>query len=530
MVSPANRPQSARALSLPYRFFRAFFRFLTSIWFREVNVVDDEFIADEAGVLFISWHPNGLIDPMLMTAKLPQRVTTLVSHRLFKLPLVSLPFRTAGVVPLTAAVTPFNRRTSSETSSDVLSAAAATLANGGSVLMFPEEKTHAEASVQSIRSGAARLFLEALRRAQAQGLPSPRLVPVGLHYSDSNRFRERAAIVLERSMGFPQPPAEGDEASDKAWVNELTAAIGVELQRANLAKSTWRERTLIWKARSMVQAEKQRQSGEQLRPLSYAESVLGARRLRAGWEYFAVHDPTAADELVHDCEAHFDALERRNLRPYDVDSKPEKLTFSGFSRLVASWLWSVVWMFGLVTWGAILGNYVPYKFQSLLEKITRRAKVDDSLQGSIKVLSSVVVFPLWWLALTTAFVWLLLDPNSPVSIAMASHNVLQYVTMLPAAGAFIFFMLFWPLTARAHMKLYARFVRSTRRLRQWRSWQDIDHQWEHLSATQGRLAERLVALGAGLVLPGDPDWEDPPPGKDDAAVVRPRSTAEVAER
>ena len=32
-----------------------------------------------------------------------------------------------------------------------------------------------------------------------------------------------------------------------------------------------------------------------------------------------------------------------------------------------------------------------------------------------------------------------------------------------------------------------------------------------------------------MVLPGDPDWEDPPLGKDDAAVVRHRSTAEVAE-
>jgi len=530
MVSPANRPPPASALSLPYRIFRAFFRFLTSIWFREVNVVDDEFISDEAGALFISWHPNGLIDPMLMTAKLPQRVTTLVSHRLFKLPLVSLPFRAAGVVPLTAAAMPFSRRTSSEISSDVLSAAATTLANGGSVLMFPEEKTHAEASVQSIRSGAARLLLEAVRKAQEQGLPPPRLVPVGLHYSDSHRFRERAAIVLERNMVFPNPPEEPDEGADKAWVTDLTSAIGVELQRANLAKSTWRERMLIWKARSMVQAEKQRQSGEELRPLSYAESVLGARRLRAGWEYLAVHDAAAAGELVQDCEAHFDELERRNLRPHDVDSRPEKLTFSGFFRILISWLWSVAWMFGLVTWGAILGNYVPYKFQSLLEKITRRANVDDSLQGSIKVLSSVLVFPIWWLALTTTFVWLLLDPNSPVSVAMASHEVLQYVTMLPAVGAFVFFMLFWPLTARAHMKLYARFVRSTRRLRQWRSWQDVEHQWGQLSATQGRLAERLVALGAGLVLPGDPDWEDPPLGKDDAAVVRQRSTAEVAER
>src|SRR6056300_1402353 len=520
MVSPANRPQSANALSLPYRFFRAFFRFLTSIWFREVNVVDDEFLDDEAGVLFISWHPNGLIDPMLMTAKLPQRVTTLVSHRLFKIPFISLPFRAAGVVPLTAAGAPFSRRSSSATSSAVLSSTGKHLARGGCVLMFPEEQTHAEATVQSVRSGAARLFLAALRVAQEQGHPPPRLVPVGLHYSNSSRFRERAAIVLERRMTPPDPPPKGDEVAEKAWVNNLTSAIGVELQRANLAKSSWRERTLIWKARSVVEAEKRRQSGEDPHPSSYAEAVLGARRLRAGWEYMAEHDAEAADELVNDCESHFDELDRRHLRPHDVDARPDRLTLSQFARLVGSWIWAVVWMFGLVTWGAILGNYLPYKFQSLLEKITRRAEVDDSLQGSIKVLSSVLVFPLWWLSLTIGLVWVLLDPNSPVSIAMASHQALQYVTMLPPLGAFVFFMLFWPFTARAHMKLYARFVRSSRRLRQWRDWQDADHQWERLSTTQHRLAERLVGLGAGMVLPGDPDWVDPLPGQDDASAVR----------
>ena len=91
-----------RSAPLVYRVFRAFFRFLTSIWFREVNLVDDEHIADEAGALFITWHPNGLIDPMLMTAQLPGKVSTLVQHQLFKIPFVGWLFRQAGVIPIGA--------------------------------------------------------------------------------------------------------------------------------------------------------------------------------------------------------------------------------------------------------------------------------------------------------------------------------------------------------------------------------------------------------------------------------------------
>jgi len=52
---------------LSYRLVRRFYRFLTNVWFREITVVDQENIPEEGGVLYITWHPSGLIDPMLMT-------------------------------------------------------------------------------------------------------------------------------------------------------------------------------------------------------------------------------------------------------------------------------------------------------------------------------------------------------------------------------------------------------------------------------------------------------------------------------
>ena len=30
--------------------------FLTNIWFREINIVDDENLPNEGGILYITWH------------------------------------------------------------------------------------------------------------------------------------------------------------------------------------------------------------------------------------------------------------------------------------------------------------------------------------------------------------------------------------------------------------------------------------------------------------------------------------------
>ena len=520
-----ERAKGASAPRLPvlYRLFRSFFRFLTNVWFREVSMVDDEGPKDDAGVLFVTWHPNGLVDPMLMTARLEGRLTTLVHHRLFAFPGVGWLFRSAGVVPIGMTDRVGLNLGGNLATSTVLATTATTLANGGRVLMFPEEATHGRASVQNVRSGAARLLLTACREAEASGRPLPHVVPVGLHYSDSSRFRERAAIVLDRPMSLPCLPEGTAEADDRRWVLEVTQAIGVELQRANLAKTTWEERTLIWKGRSLVQAEKGRQQGQRMERHDYATSLLAARRLRAGWEFMRRHDPSVADALADRCRSHFDDLESRSLTPYDVDARPETVTARGAARAMASWSWAVVWMFGLMTWGAMLGNYTPYKFQALLERWTRRAGVDDTLQGSIKVLSSVVVFPVWWLSLSLAITWVLLDISSPVYQAFSTHQLLYYLTLLPPLGVAVVLMLFWPLSARAHMGLYARLVRATRSVRRWLAWRDESNDWDELVNTQRELAGALVALGSGLVLPGDPEWQDPPSGRDDADVVQRRS-------
>ena len=100
MVSVNEASVSTPKPPLSYRLCRRFYRFLTNIWFREINIVDDENLPKEGGLLYITWHPSGLIDPMLMTSVLPGQLTTVAKHTLFRIPVLGRLLRASSVVPI----------------------------------------------------------------------------------------------------------------------------------------------------------------------------------------------------------------------------------------------------------------------------------------------------------------------------------------------------------------------------------------------------------------------------------------------
>ena len=205
-----ERGAGSRATSskppVSYRIVRRFYRFLTGVWFREVNVVDDEHLPPEGGRLYITWHPSGLIDPMLMTAVLPGQLITVAKHTLFRVPLLGRLLSFSGVVPVERANDTNDPEGARQRNASRLATLASNLAQGKDVLIFPEGSTHSDSDVRRVRSGAARILLAAVREADSAGHPRPSVIPVGLHYSETQRFRERAAVVIERTMSFPAPP------------------------------------------------------------------------------------------------------------------------------------------------------------------------------------------------------------------------------------------------------------------------------------------------------------------------------------
>jgi len=197
-------------------------------WFYgEITITDRERIP-ERGPLFIAVnHQNALVDSLIAGWVVPRRVTMTAKATLTKNPLIAILFRMLGVVPL--------RRTSDErTESGSQSAPDRTrngeafreilrvLARGGSVLIFPEGKSHNAAGLEPLKSGLARLALSARHDRSIKGV---RILPLGLVFEDKGIPGSRVGVHIGEVIDM-------DEWSDRDHA-ALTAEIFRRLRRVS---------------------------------------------------------------------------------------------------------------------------------------------------------------------------------------------------------------------------------------------------------------------------------------------------------
>ena len=451
-----------------------FSRVLMSTWFREITIIDIENLPKDRGCVVVSWNDGGLFDKMLTQSLLPLEQ-----------------------ISINGQIDDQNE----------LNELAAQIATGKSIVVFPGNESNLHSDKESTRNFVAKLALEASKIAEGK---KPVIIPLGVHYSKGHYFRERVALTIER-------PIEISGTTD-----ELSEVISGELSRASLSRDEWQDRELIWKARSIIQAERSRQNPDLEKITTYGDGVLGARRVRAAWEWLAKNDTAKCSMLESRTKEHMSVLQNLDLRPHHVDERPQSVTNKGFARSIFLWLFAWSFMLGFVTFSAIIGSFPPFLLVVLVDRwIGNKMKEID--RGALKLYSAVVIYPIWWIIAAGAFTWALLSDSSPVSNFSDYSVILEFLFSLPAVLIFPIMLWWMPTAGKLQIKLYTKGKSSWRRMRLWAKWRNPSFDWDFLCSTQRKLASDLVQIGDGLVLPGDEDWKDPKPGKDDYTAVRLRA-------
>ena len=86
--------------SLLNRLFKRFNSSLMSVWFRRIEVIDNQNIPPKGGIIYVSWHPSGIIDPLILHSSLPGKVSVATSHNLLKVPVLGRILKSGGLVPI----------------------------------------------------------------------------------------------------------------------------------------------------------------------------------------------------------------------------------------------------------------------------------------------------------------------------------------------------------------------------------------------------------------------------------------------
>jgi 1-acyl-sn-glycerol-3-phosphate acyltransferase len=155
-------------------------------WFyAEIRVVGKERIPARGPLLIAVNHQNALVDSLIAGWVVPRRIAMTAKATLADNPLLALVFRMLQVVPLRRVSdearksngAPFDRSRNREAFREIIDL----LKQNGAVLIFPEGKSHNKFGLEPLKTGMARLALQARDECAVTGL---RILPLGLVFEN----------------------------------------------------------------------------------------------------------------------------------------------------------------------------------------------------------------------------------------------------------------------------------------------------------------------------------------------------------
>ncbi len=155
-------------------------------WFySDIRIVGEEKIPASGPLLIAVNHQNALVDSLIVGWLVPRRIAMTAKATLTDNPFIAILFRILHVVPLRrvsdearkSSGLPVDRSRNAEAFKEILNL----LRRNGAVLIFPEGKSHNEAGLEPLKTGLARLALQARDESAIRGL---KILPLGLVFED----------------------------------------------------------------------------------------------------------------------------------------------------------------------------------------------------------------------------------------------------------------------------------------------------------------------------------------------------------
>lgn len=210
-------------------------------YYRDIKVVGSERIPRSGPVILAANHPNALVDALVATSVVPRRIRLTGKATLFENPFLAALLGAAGVVPLrrmsderkrlagAPQAPPSGEHPAAVTrNTESFRALGDVLAAGGAILIFPEGRSHSEPSLAPLKTGVARIAIEARDARKVRGLL---IAPIGLVFERKERPRTRVLVQVGPTISvdeFLESRTAGGE------VEALTARVEAGLRDVTL--------------------------------------------------------------------------------------------------------------------------------------------------------------------------------------------------------------------------------------------------------------------------------------------------------
>lgn len=329
------------------------------------TIIHPERLRFDYPAIVVSNHPNTLLDPLNVAARVKKVVFFLANAGLFSSGFGNWFFNTFYCIPVQRPQDKGGKRGVSNEES--FARAADHLTEGGVLFIAPEGTSEMERRLRPIKTGTARISLITERRNDFQlGMA---IVPVGLTYAAPDRCGSRLVVHVGEPI-FPQTYREAYEAQPIETARQLTDDLEERLRGLLIDTLDEEEDQRLRQLEAMLQSQQ---------PLAGAARFQREQRLLQRIRASAQSSwPLLLDQY------------RKALRDHELIDRAvaTKGSTSGADMLVA------LLGFPFFLYGRI-NNFLPFEIPRWL---ARKLDLYRGYDATVKILAGMITFPLfYWL-------------------------------------------------------------------------------------------------------------------------------------
>lgn len=426
-VIPAFRPVRA-LLKVPALAARFVVRSIIRLYYAPLRITGKENLPPGA-VLLVANHQDSLLDPVLVGIATGRPVRFLAKATLFDLPAVGRVLRFFGMIP---AKRPAAGPALDQRNEEMLNHAAAVLAGGESLGIFPEAHCLDFPRIEQMRTGAAEIALQA-----AAQLPEGQklcIVPVGMNFEEKERFRSAVWVRIGTPLEVERPISSAEDEENPQAVRALTAQIGEHLQQVTIHLSDADLAPLLGNLEHLIPRPGLQSPGALAR-------LQMRKRVADAMNYFYRTDRPRAEAAEEKIRGYTDALAAAGITPAAPIMRFRRLRLT--LRLLRDALLHVLGAVPVLA--GLLQHLIPYWITRGAARLCRRGPSTVALARlaigvPVMILTYVSV---WWLLRShflpwVAWTWTLLMPFCGI-LALRSMRKLRRAGRSLRAQAGLYF-------------------------------------------------------------------------------------------
>ena len=383
------------------------------LYYRKVKIRNREYLDHHGPVILIANHPNTLMDAWMIGHICKQPIYYMAKSTFFSSPFKKWLLGKLNMIPI-------NRRSDGATqgvsNADSFAECYRILEQGKTLVIFPEGTSIPELKLRELKSGTARIALEAEKRND--GNLNLKVIPVGLFYSQPEKFRSSVMATVGKGMHVTEFLALYQENASLA-AKQLTVKFREQLERVLVTVENEEQEELVQELFRILRSKEEAmdvEKGELL--LKRIKSDIEEIQLMRPYLILEIQDLLIKIKWQQEKLAiHSDFISRRfRSRLY--------LMQLGISLLFL-FLGLPLFLFGLIH------NFITYKLIDLsVPRISRFVEY----HAALNILLSLILYPLTyvgWFELLNSYShpplwgWLLYVISLPLS-GLFAHRFAHY--------------------------------------------------------------------------------------------------------